>query len=107
MLIVNEGLYYGDKLDHTIINPNQIRFNQIDYWDNPFDHDRSLSIQIPNILLSVPLHLKGTKIQFVSRSPSATELNTIPTHQRIDLTSKMEWEPTSVSLSSTSTESVE
>ena len=39
LLIINEDLYYGDKPDHTLINPNQIRFNQIDYWDNPFDHD--------------------------------------------------------------------
>ena len=48
LLIINEGLYYGDKLDHTLINPNQIRFNQIDYWDNPFDQDRSLSIRYKN-----------------------------------------------------------
>ena len=102
LLIINEGLYYGDKLDHTLINPNQIRFNQIDYWDNPFDHDRPLSINIPGVL-NVPLHMKGTKIQFISRSPTSAELNMIPPEQRIELTSKFKWEPTTVSLSSAST----
>ena len=25
ILIINEGLYYGNKMDHSLINPNQIR----------------------------------------------------------------------------------
>ena len=38
LLVFNEALYYGNKLDHTLINPNQIRHNGIDYWNNPYDH---------------------------------------------------------------------
>ena len=25
ILVINEGLYYGSRLDHTLINPNQIQ----------------------------------------------------------------------------------
>ena len=47
--------------------------------------------------------MKGTKIQFITRSPTASELNETPPEQRVELTSKYEWEPTKVSLSSTAT----
>lgn len=106
LFIINEGLYYGDKLDHALINPNQIRFNQIDYWDNPFDRERSLSIQVHG-LLDIPLHIQGTKVQFITCSPTRSEIENIPHEHRIDLTSKLEWEPTKVSLSSTNTSSPE
>lgn len=89
LLIINEALLYGDKLDHALINPNQILFHQIDYWDNPFDRKRPLSMEIPGVL-TVPLHLKGTKVQLVTRSPTKSELNSIPLEQRIELTSKLE-----------------
>ena len=42
-------------------------------------------------------------MQFISRSPTASELQSIPIEQRIELTSKLEWEPTMVCLSSTTT----
>ena len=25
ILVINEGLYYGNKMDHSLINPNQVR----------------------------------------------------------------------------------
>ena len=48
ILVINEALYYGDKLNHSLINPNQIRNNDIDFWDNPYDRDRQLKIDIPD-----------------------------------------------------------
>ena len=69
ILIINEGLYYGDKLDHTLINPNQVRDFGIPLWDNPYDKDKSLKVEI-NDELTIPLHTKGTKIYFNSRSPT-------------------------------------
>ena len=37
ILIINEALYYGNKLDQSLINPNQVRAYGIDFWDNPLD----------------------------------------------------------------------
>ena len=37
ILLIHEALYYGDKLSHSLINPNQIRNNDVEFWDNPYD----------------------------------------------------------------------
>ena len=37
LLIINEGLFYGNKLDHSLLNPNQLRYHGVIYNDNPFD----------------------------------------------------------------------
>ena len=37
ILVINEGLYYGNKMDHSLINPNQIRDYGIPLWDNAYD----------------------------------------------------------------------
>ena len=82
ILIINEALFYGTKLDHSLLNPNQIRKFGIPFWDNPFDFDRGLKIDIqPHI----PLTTKGTKIYFKSRVPTKLELELCP---HIHLTSK-------------------
>ena len=39
ILVINEGLYYGNQLDHSLINPNQLRSNGIIYQDNPFSNE--------------------------------------------------------------------
>jgi hypothetical protein len=46
ILVFNESLYYGDCLDHTLINPNQVRAFGIPFGDNPYDTARSLSIDV-------------------------------------------------------------
>ena len=35
ILIVHEALYFGDKLEHSLLNPNQIRDNGITVKDVP------------------------------------------------------------------------
>ena len=38
ILVFNKALYYGTKLDHFLINPNQVRADGIPFWDNdPYD----------------------------------------------------------------------
>ena len=65
ILVFNEALYYGDKLDHTLINPNQVRHNGIDYWDNPYDRQHDLCIDIDRGP-TINLVLDGTKVSFCS-----------------------------------------
>ena len=40
ILVVNEALYYGTKLDHYLLNPNQIRHYGLNFWDNPYNKER-------------------------------------------------------------------
>ena len=73
ILIIHEALFYRDKLDYSLLNPNQIRANHVDCWDNSYDNSRLLSIEAPDTL-AIPLDFDGTKIQFVSRTPTEIEL---------------------------------
>ena len=94
ILIINEALYYGSKLDHSLINPNQIRANSIDVHDNPFDVTKPISIDVGEGLI-IPLTKSGTKIYFDSRTPTEEELNNC---EHVHLTSINEWNPESVVL---------
>jgi hypothetical protein len=97
ILLFNEALYYGNKLDHTLLNPNQVRHNGIDFWDNPYDKDKELSIQVDRGP-TIPLEYVGTKLQFESRVPTRQELENC---EHIEMTSDKLWEPGEVKLGQT------
>jgi Reverse transcriptase (RNA-dependent DNA polymerase) len=92
ILVFNEALYYGEKLDHTLINPNQVRSYGIPFWDSPFDPTRSLSIDV-NDDLQIPMRTVGTKLLFTTRVPTADELATC---EHIHMTSALPWNPAEV-----------
>lgn len=100
ILIINEALYYGSKLDHSLINPNQFRAYGIPFWDNPYDKDRKLCIEATSEL-TIPLVTRGTKIFFRSRVPTARELATC---EHIPLTATREWNPSEVTMSQLATQ---
>ena len=83
ILLFHESLFYGKKLDHTLINPNQIRHYGIPTWDNPFDYERNLGIEVDNDLF-ILFQTKGTKIYFETRTPTLYELENC---QKVDMTS--------------------
>ena len=94
ILILNESLYYGTKLDHSLINPNQLRHAGVDFWDNPYDPHHELSIEVDRGPF-IPLKYEGTKLRFQSRAPTSHELDTLP---HVELTSSTPWEPTEIQL---------
>lgn len=94
ILVVNEGLYYGTKLDHSLFNPNQVRMYNNPLWDNPFDVDHPIGVELPNLF--IPFSTKGTKLLFRSRAPTAQELESCV---HIHITSKKPWDPKRVRLS--------
>jgi hypothetical protein len=65
ILVFNESLYSRKQLDHSLINPNQLRSYGI-FWDNPFDPDHSLCIEVHDDLC-ISLQLFGTKVTFRTR----------------------------------------
>ena len=94
ILLFNEALYYGSRMDHSLFNPNQFRMYGIPVWDNPFGHERPFSIQVSDEV-SIPLMSKGTKIYFSSRVPTDKELQSCP---KIHMTSDHPWNPSEVTL---------
>ena len=94
ILVLHECLYYGNKLDHSLINPNQLRFGGTPVWDNPYDSSHDTSIECSDGL-TIPLKFDGVKGIFQSRSPTTQELNDCV---HVHLTSDREWNPHNVSL---------
>ena len=83
-------------MDHSLINPNQLRHAGLGFWDNPYDKERGLKIEVDENI-TIPLKSQGTKLVFESRVPTRHELNTC---QHIDMCSKSPWDPRSVVLQS-------
>jgi hypothetical protein len=95
ILVFNESLYYGQKLDHTLNNPNQLRAYGLPLWDNPYDHMHAMSIEV-NGTLRIPLRARGTKIGFCTRVPTRDEPVTC---EHIQMTIAHPWNPSEVQLS--------
>ena len=89
--MINKGLYYGNKMNHSLINPNQIRAYVIPLWGNAYDQSRNgkLSIELDEAV-RVQMKTQGTKIIFESRAPTKQELQE---YTKIHLASKKEWNP--------------
>ena len=97
VLIIHEALYFGERLDHSLINPNQIRMNGIPVCDDPCDPYRELGIEYKDDEREVliPFTCEGATVLFRSRVPTDEEMRDCP---KIVLTSEATWEPSSVNM---------
>jgi hypothetical protein len=73
ILIIHEALYFGAGMDHSLINPNQIRTTGIPVNDNPFDKSRPFGIDHPEAY--IPFSTEGATVYFRSRSPTDEDLD--------------------------------
>lgn len=101
ILIFHEALYYGRKMGHSLINPNQIRAQGHDFWDNPFDRAHDVGIETLDGP-TIPLVFLGTKCVFESSAPSREQLQNCV---HIEMTSPLPWNPDEVQLMMGSIES--
>ena len=69
IMVINEALYYGKKLDHSLINPNQLRYYETMVWDNSFEPYRDLCIKTGDGN-TIDITPDGTKIGFRSHVPT-------------------------------------
>jgi hypothetical protein len=93
ILIIHQALYFGTQLDHSLINPNQIRVTGIPVCDDPYDRHRHLGIDLYEI--HIPFLTEGNTIYFSSRVPTKDELDNC---RYITLTDDEDWDPTSTDL---------
>ena len=99
LLIFHESLWMGDKLDHTLVNPNQLRACGVSVQENPFD-TKPLSITTDDA--SVELYSEGTIICGDTWTPTESKLGQLP---RLILTSPHDWDPHNVCFPSCSGQS--
>ena len=90
LLTFHESLWMGDKLDHMLVDPNQIRAYGVSIQDNPFDTN-PLSITTDDA--SIELYLERTSICGDTQTPTESELGQLP---RLILTSPHDWDPHNV-----------
>ena len=72
ILIFNEALWMGNTLQHTLVNPNQLRAYGTTVQDNPFAPS-PLKFEPPTCP-TIPLTTMGTIIYCNTRAPSDYEL---------------------------------
>lgn len=89
ILVFHESLYYGERLDHSLINPNQLRAYGISFWDNPYNPAHTLSIEV-HPAISIPLRTFGMKAGFRTRVPTPDELRDC---EHVQVTSLQPWKP--------------
>ena len=62
ILKFNQGLWYGSKLNVSLINPNQLRHYGLVVSDDPTDKDRFFGITTEDF--EIPFEMKGTTVFF-------------------------------------------
>ena len=100
LLIFHEALFFGARLSHSLICPNQLRAQGLTVHDTPqqFDPTSTHSIQVHDPPTIIPLHLKGVVSCFPTIKPTDDDLENLP---RIIMTSSATWNPCSSSFAKT------
>jgi hypothetical protein len=96
ILYIHEALYFGDKMFHMRLCPNQLRANGWTVQDVPkqFDAELAHAITDPSGHLQMPLEMNGVISYLPTRLPTEKELAECDSY---DLTSEVPWEPYSPS----------
>ena len=97
LLVLHEQLIFGERLQTSLINPNQLRDFGVTINDCPkqFNSQSSHSMSIPRDggALDIPLHLEGIISYFAVRKPTTHELQHC---ERLQCTSANPWDPNSM-----------
>ena len=94
IIAINETFYYGEKLGHYMINPNQFQSYGTMVWEKPFDSNRELYVETKDGD-TIDLIANGTNIGFHSIAPTEHALQSLP---HVHPTSKFKWNPETVHL---------
>ena len=92
ILVFNEALWMGDHMDHSLLNPNQLRHYGTIVQDNPYDTVQT-HIANEDRTCVIPLSSFGTTLGFETFAPTDKDLLT---YEHIILTSNSPWNPQEV-----------
>jgi hypothetical protein len=74
ILVIHEGLWMPDSVDHSLINPNELRAFGSVIQDNSFDLT-GMALKDPEACVSIPMSLSSAVIGFETRTPTQDELD--------------------------------
>ena len=86
-------------MQHTLLNPNQLRSFGMLVKDDPLALDKPISIESENGDDVLPLHIEGTIIYLDTWTPTDKDLSKFP---HITMTSSHPWNPSKVQFPNTS-----
>ncbi len=89
LLVGDQMLWFRSQMDHSLINPNQIREYSILVYDNPFSQSQ-FSIDCNDDF--IPFNTMGTIVYFESRVPTDWETCNLP----IIMLTGEDWDPVNV-----------
>jgi hypothetical protein len=91
LLVINEALYFGDRMDHSLLCPNQLRGFGLIVNDVPksYDPNSTHSIILPG-QLKLPLQMRGVISYLETRKPTEEELKSC---LQYEITSAASWDP--------------
>jgi hypothetical protein len=95
ILIFHQGLWFGNQLPNSLINPNQCRMHGIELCKDPFDPHRALGITDAQTEFHIPLVFGQSFVYFQTRAPTLEEIQDLP---HIEMTSELPWDPASIGL---------
>ena len=94
VLIGHQMLWFGEHLDKSLLNQNQIRFAGHTVKDDPTRvKEDGFGIWADGI--HIPFELQGTTVYFESRAPTSKEIEELPS---VTLTRQELWDPRNVDL---------
>jgi hypothetical protein len=88
ILVFHEALWTGDTMEHSLLNPNQLRHYGIQVQDNPYHASQGMYLSTEDGNITIPLQSTRTTIYLDTRSPTDNELQEC---QHIQYTSKQDW----------------
>ena len=97
ILIMNECLWMGKTMQHSLINPNQLRHFGTKIRDDPTSR-HPVCLVSPDRDIEIPLQIDGTIIYYNTHTPTPEELDSC---ERIVLSSSQPWDPKNVRFSQT------
>jgi hypothetical protein len=92
ILVFHQGLWFGDSIPNSLINPNQCRHLGFEICDDPFDPHQSLGIRDSVGWQTLPLEYQESIIFAETRAPTREELND-QSIQQVVMTSDATWNP--------------
>ena len=98
ILRFNQVLWYGCKLQMSLVNPNQIRYSGLSVSDDPTDKTREFGISGADF--HIPFTMQGTTVFFDTRVPTAWEYDNC---RIVEMTTDAPWNPGEVTISNVNT----
>ena len=92
LLVADQMLWFGTMMDHSLLNPNQIRAYNIPVNDNPYTSPNEFGIKADDAF--IPFRTMGTTVYFNSRTLTEWEERNLP----VILLTGDTWDPVNVDL---------